>query len=183
MKNGRDPRFKTIEKMKDREAIFIEFVTAMRKREKEDSKSRGEKVKLDFFDLLNDQHIEGGQRWSKVKDRMETDPRYKAVESSALREELFKQYMEKQAKVRRGMSVCVTRAEDQTELSDAVQPKLNVVHFVFKHSLFLFNAYFVLNKLITRNKRSLNSRRNIKSVWSNEETVMLLWNQHFVFVA
>ncbi|XP_047462421.1 transcription elongation regulator 1 isoform X3 [Mugil cephalus] len=98
VKHGRDPRFKTIEKMKDREAIFIEFITAMRKREKEDSKSRGEKVKQDFFDLLSDQHIEGGQRWSKVKERLETDPRYKAVDSSALREELYKQFMEKQAK-------------------------------------------------------------------------------------
>lgn len=46
VKHGRDPRFKTIEKMKDREAIFIEFITALRKREKEDSKSRGEKVSL-----------------------------------------------------------------------------------------------------------------------------------------
>lgn len=62
-------------------------------------------VKQDFFDLLSDQHIEGGQRWSKVKERLETDPRYKAVESSALREELFKQYMEKQAKV--GADLCM----------------------------------------------------------------------------
>lgn len=46
VKHGRDPRFKTIEKMKDREAIFVEFITALRKREKEDSKSRGEKVSL-----------------------------------------------------------------------------------------------------------------------------------------
>uniref|UniRef100_A0A1A8G2Y1 Transcription elongation regulator 1 n=2 Tax=Nothobranchius korthausae TaxID=1143690 RepID=A0A1A8G2Y1_9TELE len=98
MKHGRDPRFKSIEKMKDREVIFIEFMTALRKRDKEDSKSRGEKVKQDFYDLLSDQHIEGSQRWSKVKDRIETDPRYKAVESSALREELFKQFLEKQAK-------------------------------------------------------------------------------------
>ncbi|XP_054611170.1 transcription elongation regulator 1 isoform X2 [Dunckerocampus dactyliophorus] len=98
VKHGRDPRFKSIDKMKDREAIFIEFMTALRKRDKEDSKSRGEKVRLDFFELLSDQHVEGGQRWSKVKERMETDPRYKAVESSALREELFKQYLEKQAK-------------------------------------------------------------------------------------
>ncbi|XP_038155359.1 transcription elongation regulator 1-like isoform X2 [Cyprinodon tularosa] len=98
MKHGRDPRFKAIDKMKDREAIFIEFMTAMRKRDKEDSKSRGEKVRQDFFDLLNDQHIEGNLRWSKVKERLETDPRYKAVDSSALREELFKQFMEKQAK-------------------------------------------------------------------------------------
>lgn len=51
VKYGRDTRFKTIEKMKDREAIFVEFITAMRKREKEDSKSRGEKV------LLTHSHI------------------------------------------------------------------------------------------------------------------------------
>ncbi|KAM6969779.1 transcription elongation regulator 1 [Aplochiton taeniatus] len=95
---GRDSRFKAIDKMKDREAIFTEFITALRKREKEDTKSRGEKVKQDFFELLTEQHMEGGQRWSKVKERMETDPRYKAVESSALREELYKQFQEKQAK-------------------------------------------------------------------------------------
>lgn len=98
LKHSRDSRFKAIEKMKDREAIFVEFITAMRKKEKEDSKTRGEKVKQDFFDLLGEHHIEGNQRWSKVKDKLETDPRYKAVESSALREELFKQYVEKQAK-------------------------------------------------------------------------------------
>lgn len=98
LKHGRDSRFKAIDKMKDREAIFVEFITAMRKREKEDSKSKGEKVKLDFFDLLSEHHIEANQRWSKVKDKLETDPRYKTVESSALREELFKQYVEKQAK-------------------------------------------------------------------------------------
>lgn len=40
-----------------------------------------------------------------MKERLETDPRYKAVESSALREELFKQYMEKQAKV--GAGFCI----------------------------------------------------------------------------
>lgn len=53
MKFGRDPRFKTIEKMKDREAIFVEFMTAMRKREKEDSKTRGEKVLLSIDAMLS----------------------------------------------------------------------------------------------------------------------------------
>lgn len=52
VKYGRDPRFKTIEKMKDREAIFVEFMTAMRKREKEDSKTRGEKVSLSTDTML-----------------------------------------------------------------------------------------------------------------------------------
>ncbi|MCI4386746.1 hypothetical protein PGIGA_G00066070 [Pangasianodon gigas] len=97
-KHARDPRFKAIDKMKDREAMFTEFMTAFRKKEKEDSKNKGEKVKQDFFDLLSDHHVDIQQRWSKVKDKLETDQRYKAVESSAAREELYRQYVEKQAK-------------------------------------------------------------------------------------
>ncbi|XP_026090077.1 transcription elongation regulator 1-like [Carassius auratus] len=97
-KHSKDPRFKAIEKMKDREAIFTEFMTALRKKDKEDSKNKVEKVKQDFFDLLSDHHVDVSQRWGKVKDKVETDPRYKAVESSAAREELYKQYVEKQAK-------------------------------------------------------------------------------------
>lgn len=56
-------------------------------------------MKHDFFDLLSDHHVDIQQRWSKVKDKLETDQRYKAVESSAAREELYRQYVEKQAKV------------------------------------------------------------------------------------
>uniref|UniRef100_A0A672T8G3 Transcription elongation regulator 1 n=1 Tax=Sinocyclocheilus grahami TaxID=75366 RepID=A0A672T8G3_SINGR len=97
-KHSKDPRFKAIEKMKDREAMFTEFMTALRKKDKDDSKNKVEKVKQDFFDLLSDHHVDVSQRWSKVKDKLETDPRYKAVESSAAREELYKQYVEKQAK-------------------------------------------------------------------------------------
>ncbi|KAG7484612.1 hypothetical protein MATL_G00051750 [Megalops atlanticus] len=97
-KHAKDARFKAIEKMKDREAIFTEFMTALRKKEKEESKNRGEKVKHDFYELLASYHIDGQQRWSKVKDKLESDHRYKAVESSAMREELYKQYVEKQIK-------------------------------------------------------------------------------------
>uniref|UniRef100_A0A673M3R6 Transcription elongation regulator 1 n=1 Tax=Sinocyclocheilus rhinocerous TaxID=307959 RepID=A0A673M3R6_9TELE len=97
-KHSKDPRFKAIEKMKDREAMFTEFMTALRKKGKGDSKNKVEKVKQDYFDLLSDHHVDISQRWSKVKDKLETDPRYKAVESSAAREELYKQYVEKQAK-------------------------------------------------------------------------------------
>ncbi|XP_058271577.1 transcription elongation regulator 1 isoform X3 [Hemibagrus wyckioides] len=97
-RHAKDPRFKAIDKMKDREAMFTEFMTAFRKKEKEDSKTKGEKVKQDFFDLLSDHHVDIQQRWSKVKDKLETDQRYKAVESSAAREELYRQYVEKQAK-------------------------------------------------------------------------------------
>ncbi|KAM4037956.1 transcription elongation regulator 1 [Anomaloglossus baeobatrachus] len=94
-KHAKDHRFKSIEKMKDRETLFSEYMVAARKKEKEDSKNKGEKVKLDFFDLLANHHLDAQSRWSKVKDKIESDPRYKAVESSSAREELFKQYIEK----------------------------------------------------------------------------------------
>ncbi|KAM3847129.1 transcription elongation regulator 1 isoform 4-T4 [Vipera latastei] len=97
-KHAKDSRFKAIEKMKDREALFNEFITATRKKEKEDSKTRGEKIKIDFFELLSNHHLDSQSRWSKVKDKVETDPRYKAVDSSSQREDLFKQYIEKIAK-------------------------------------------------------------------------------------
>ena len=38
--------------MKDREALFNEFVAAARKKEKEDSKTRGEKVRWFIFSGL-----------------------------------------------------------------------------------------------------------------------------------
>ncbi|XP_048850682.1 transcription elongation regulator 1 isoform X2 [Brienomyrus brachyistius] len=97
-KHAKDARFKAIEKMKDREVIFTEFMIALRKKEKEDSKTRGEKIRQDFFELLSDHHLDGQQRWSKVKDKVESDQRYKTVESSAMREELYKQFVEKLAK-------------------------------------------------------------------------------------
>ncbi|XP_018412488.1 PREDICTED: transcription elongation regulator 1-like, partial [Nanorana parkeri] len=97
-KHAKDLRFKAIEKMKDRETLYGEFMVAARKKEKEDSKNKGEKVKNDFFELLANHHLDAQSRWSKVKDKFEGDPRYKAVESSSAREELFKQYIEKLVK-------------------------------------------------------------------------------------
>ncbi|XP_005996147.1 transcription elongation regulator 1 isoform X1 [Latimeria chalumnae] len=97
-RNAKDARFRAIEKMKDREALFSEFIVAVRKKEKEDSKNRGEKVKTEFFELLSEHHLDSQSRWSKVKDKIESDSRYKAVESSSMREDLFKQYLEKLAK-------------------------------------------------------------------------------------
>lgn len=43
-KHSKDPRFKAIEKMKDREAMFTEIMTALRKKDKEESKNKVEKV-------------------------------------------------------------------------------------------------------------------------------------------
>lgn len=62
---------------------------------------------MDFFELLANHHLDSQSRWSKVKDKVETDPRYKAVDSSSQREDLFKQYIEKIAKVGGSSGLCL----------------------------------------------------------------------------
>lgn len=64
---------------------------------------------MDFFELLANHHLDSQSRWSKVKDKVETDPRYKAVDSSSQREDLFKQYIEKIAKVGAEGQPCTSR--------------------------------------------------------------------------
>lgn len=65
-------------------------------------------IKSDFFELLSNHHLDSQSRWSKVKDKVESDPRYKAVDSSSMREDLFKQYIEKIAKVTIVLTCTVT---------------------------------------------------------------------------
>ena len=44
MKYGKDDRFKGIEKMKDRESLFTEFMVELKKKEKESLKLKQDKV-------------------------------------------------------------------------------------------------------------------------------------------
>ena len=48
MKYGKDDRFKGIEKMKDRENLFVEFMAELKKKEKENSKMKQDKVSFLF---------------------------------------------------------------------------------------------------------------------------------------
>ena len=52
MKNGRDPRFKGIEKMREREAIFNEFIADLRARQKERHRSHAEKVSPSLMQFI-----------------------------------------------------------------------------------------------------------------------------------
>lgn len=50
-------------------------------------------IKKDFFALLREHSdIDRHARWSDVKKKLDSDPRYKAVESSTHREDLFREY-------------------------------------------------------------------------------------------
>lgn len=51
-------------------------------------------VKRDFIALLREHaDIDRHSRWGDVKKRLDTDPRYKAVESSSAREDWFREYV------------------------------------------------------------------------------------------
>lgn len=49
MKYGKDDRFKGIEKMKDRENLFTEFMAELKKKEKESLKQKTDKVGFLFL--------------------------------------------------------------------------------------------------------------------------------------
>ncbi|XP_063709217.1 transcription elongation regulator 1 isoform X2 [Culicoides brevitarsis] len=92
-KYSKDEHFRAIEKMRERESLFNEYIVEVRKREKEDKHQKKEQIRKDFFDLLRENDIDRHQRWSDVKKKIDDkDSRYKAVGDSITREDYFHDY-------------------------------------------------------------------------------------------
>jgi transcription elongation regulator 1 len=51
-KHGRDERFKNVEKMRERESLFNEYLLEVRKREKEEKTAKREQVFLFFINII-----------------------------------------------------------------------------------------------------------------------------------
>ncbi|VDM61801.1 unnamed protein product, partial [Angiostrongylus costaricensis] len=93
-KFGKDPRFKAVEKMRDREDLFNEFVGELHKKEKEERREK--KEKKDYLAMLAEQtSFTRKTKWSSAKKLLENDERFKAVESSSSREQMFRDHVEK----------------------------------------------------------------------------------------
>ncbi|XP_002156237.3 transcription elongation regulator 1 isoform X1 [Hydra vulgaris] len=93
-KHSKDDRYKGIEKMRDRELLFNEFMIDFRKYEKERLKIREEKVRIGFLELLGElNNLEESSQWKKVKSSIEHDKRYQLVASSTKREQWFYDYL------------------------------------------------------------------------------------------
>lgn len=89
-KHGKDDRFRNIEKMRERESMYNEFIIEVRRKEKDQKAKKREQAKKDFFSLLKDtETIDRHSEWSEVKKQIDSDPRYKVVESSSQREDWF----------------------------------------------------------------------------------------------
>lgn len=93
---GKDERFRMIEKIRDRESMFNDFVQDLRRKERDERSSQREKTKKDFLELVKEQKgLDKHSRWSEVKKTISDDSRYKAVDSSSMREDWFKEYINK----------------------------------------------------------------------------------------
>lgn len=93
-KYGKDDRFKVIEKIRERESLFNEFIVEVRKREKEDKQNRKEQIRKDFLSMLREHgEISRHSRFHDVRKRLESDSRYRAVSDSVLREDLFEEHI------------------------------------------------------------------------------------------
>ncbi|KAI8374374.1 uncharacterized protein BYT42DRAFT_576131 [Radiomyces spectabilis] len=85
-----DRRFKAIRDPKIRQAMFKDYIKDLRKRH--DKPKRKEDA---YMDLLHEtKEIRIGMRWRDAKLILEKDPRYRAIESRTLREDLFRDYLE-----------------------------------------------------------------------------------------
>jgi len=93
--HGKDSRYKGVEKSRDREDIFKDYLVELRKREKEDKEEKRKSVKKDFKNLLKDtDEIDRHSHWSDIKKVIQDDDRYLAVDSSSQREDWFMDYLQ-----------------------------------------------------------------------------------------
>ncbi|ODN01142.1 Transcription elongation regulator 1 [Orchesella cincta] len=93
-KYGRDERFKAVEKSRDREAYFLEHISEMKRREKEERAHSKEKTKDMFLDSLRDKVFDYHLKWADVRKKFENDSRFSMVDSEE-KEELFRIHQKK----------------------------------------------------------------------------------------
>ncbi|XP_025202962.1 transcription elongation regulator 1-like [Melanaphis sacchari] len=92
--NFKDKRYKSIEKSRVREKLFYEYMEELRKQEKKEKTLHQEQIREPFIKLLKEHtEIDRHTRWSEIKIKLKHDSRYKAVDSSTLREDFFNDYI------------------------------------------------------------------------------------------
>merc|ERR1711915_1064844 len=92
---AKDERFKSIDKSRDRESLFNEYQSEMRKRDREEKEEKRKVLKKDFKELLREtEDIDRHSHWSDIKKILEKDDRYLAIESSGQRQDWFEDYVQ-----------------------------------------------------------------------------------------
>merc|ERR1719433_792578 len=92
---AKDERFKAIDKSRDRESLFNEFQSELRKKERDEKEERRKVAKKDFKALMKEtETIDRHSHWADIKKTIDKDERYLAVDSSSLREDWFYDYVQ-----------------------------------------------------------------------------------------
>ncbi|GAA6063682.1 hypothetical protein JCM10212_003349 [Sporobolomyces blumeae] len=89
--HGKDARFRAFGKLEgEKEKEFKRYLRELGEKKRE----AAEKAEREFAEMLSeDQRIQPKDQWADVKKRHASDPRYAAVNSSSLREQLFKKHL------------------------------------------------------------------------------------------
>ncbi|XP_051129506.1 pre-mRNA-processing protein 40C isoform X2 [Andrographis paniculata] len=89
---GEDPRFQALDR-KERELLLNERVSSLKRTAQERVQAEWAAAVSSFKSMLKDKvEITSSSRWSKVKDSLKGDPRYKSVKHED-REKLFNEYL------------------------------------------------------------------------------------------
>merc|ERR1711953_624392 len=73
---------------RDRESLFNEFQSEIRKKERDEKEERRKVAKKDFKSLMKEtESIDRHSHWADIKKTIDKDERYLAVDSSSLRED------------------------------------------------------------------------------------------------
>lgn len=92
---AKDERFKAIDKSRERESMFNEYQSEIRKKDREEKEEKRKIAKKDFKELLKEtSDIDRHSHWSDIKKVIENDQRYTAVESSSQRQDWFDDYVQ-----------------------------------------------------------------------------------------
>uniref|UniRef100_A0A0K0FL28 Transcription elongation regulator 1 (inferred by orthology to a human protein) n=1 Tax=Strongyloides venezuelensis TaxID=75913 RepID=A0A0K0FL28_STRVS len=94
-KYSKDERFKKIEKTREREEIFNNWVKNIANQEKEEKKKLKHDAKTSFIEMLKEhKSLTRNTKWSVFKKKIDNDSRYfNTYLTSDIREELFKDYI------------------------------------------------------------------------------------------
>ncbi|KAK0468346.1 Hsp90 protein-domain-containing protein, partial [Desarmillaria tabescens] len=101
---GRDDR--------ERERRFKEYLKELG----EKKRAASQKAEIDFFALLRENQLPQDAVWKDVKRSLTRDPRYDAVGSSSLREELFNTFQKAREKGRGETAATVENPPDNTKI-------------------------------------------------------------------
>ncbi|CAN1297691.1 Pre-mRNA-processing protein 40C [Linum perenne] len=141
---GNDRRFEALDR-KDREHLLNERVLSLKKAAKEKAQAERSATVASFKSMLRERgDITLQSRWTRVKDSLRNDPRYKTVKHED-REALFNEYLSD-----------LKAAEEEADREIKAKRDEQVLNF---HQFILTMALFCLSEKLKERERELRKRK------------------------